>query len=134
MTRVLKPGGGLVVTAAALDVLRGGHAGTWPEVRRYTTARMRAIVEGAGLKITRLTYLFATLFPMMLVVRALTRDPGPGRGGSSELPSPTADWEMRVPPAPVNGALAMMLGAEAAISRRFPMPAGSSVLVVARKP
>jgi len=41
---------------------------------------------------------------------------------------------MRVPPAPVNGALAMMLGAEAAVSRRVPMPAGSSVLVVARKP
>jgi len=28
----------------------------------------------------------------------------------------------------------MMLGAEAAVSRRIPMPAGSSVLVVARKP
>ncbi len=133
MARVLKSGGGLVVTAAALDVLRGGHAGTWPEVRRYTTARMRSIVEGAGLKITRLTYLFATLFPLMLVVRALNRDPVQGRGGSSDAPPP-ADWEMRVPPAPVNGALAMMLGAEAAVSRRVPMPAGSSVLVVARKP
>jgi hypothetical protein len=41
---------------------------------------------------------------------------------------------MRVPPAPINGALATMLAGEAAISRHVPMPAGSSVLVVARKP
>src|ERR1041384_6903163 len=27
MARVLKPGGGLVVTASAMDMLRGGHAG-----------------------------------------------------------------------------------------------------------
>jgi SAM-dependent methyltransferase len=132
MARLLKPGGGLVVTAAALDVLRGGHAGTWPEVRRYTTGRMRSIVDGAGLEVSQLTYLFATLFPMMLVVRALNRDTGRCRGESSG--SPPGDWEMRVPPAPINTVLTMMLGAEAAVSRRIPMPAGSSVLVVARKP
>ena len=121
MARVLKPGGGLVVTAAAMNVLRGGHAGTWPEVRRYTTARMRSVVEGAGLEVQRLTYLFATLFPAMLAVRALNRD------------TPASDWEMRVPAAPLNVALTWMLSGEAAISRRIPMPAGSSVLVVARK-
>jgi len=121
MARVLKPGGGLVVTAAAMNVLRGGHAGTWPEVRRYTTARMRSVVEGAGLEVQRLTYLFATLFPAMLAVRALNRD------------TPASDWEMRVPAAPINVALTWMLSGEAAISRRVPMPAGSSVLVVARK-
>lgn len=121
MARVLKPGAGLVVTAAALNMLRGGHAGTWPEVRRYTTARMRSIVEGAGMKVQRLTYLFATLFPAMLAVRALNRA------------TPSSDWEMRVPAAPLNAALTWMLSGEAAISRRLPMPAGSSVLVVARK-
>ena len=140
LARVLKPGGGLVMTAAALDVLRGGHAGTWPEVRRYTTASMRAIVEAAGLEVRRLTYLFASLFPAMLAVRAMGRDdrrgrpsgrPMPSRGGSSD---PPVDWEMRVPAAPVNTALTWMLSGEAAISRRIPMPVGSSVLVVATKP
>jgi SAM-dependent methyltransferase len=140
MARVLKPGGGLVVTAAALDVLRGGHAGTWPEVRRYTTSRLRAIVDGAGLKVHRITYLFASLFPAMLAVRMLRRDAGQGRDGSSD-PSkssdppagPDADWEMHVPPTPVNAALTWMLSGEAALSRRVPMPVGSSVLVVAVK-
>ena len=127
MARVLKPGGALVVTAAALDVLRGGHAGTWPEVRRYTDARMRAIVENAGMKVHRLTYLFASLLPAMLAVRALRRD----RRAASAAGE---DWEMRVPAAPINTALTWMLRGEAAISRRIPMPVGSSVMVVARKP
>ena len=124
IARVIKPGGGLVVTAAALDLLRGGHAGTWPEVRRYTTGRMRSIVEGAGLKIRHLTYLFATLFPAMLAVRLAGRA---GEAGGD-------DWEMRVPAAPINATLAGMLAVEAALSRRIPMPVGSSVLVVAVKP
>src|SRR5262245_32135002 len=135
IARVIKPGGGLVVTAAALDLLRGGHAGTWPEVRRYTTVRMRSIVEGAGLKIRHLTYLFATLFPAMLAVRLSSRR----RGGSSDPPSGSGppsspDWEMRVPAAPINATLTGMLAIEAALSRRIPMPAGSSVMVVAVKP
>src|SRR5258705_9921887 len=134
MARVLKPGGGLVVTAAALDVLRGGHAGTWPEVRRYTTARMRAIVEGAGLQVQRLTYLFASLFPAMLAVRLMRRDAGQRAGESSDPPSgPDNDWEMTVPSAPINTALTWMLSGEAALSRRIPMPVGSSVLIVAVK-
>jgi SAM-dependent methyltransferase len=133
MARVLKPGGGLVVTAAALDVLRGGHAGTWPEVRRYTTARMRSIVEGAGLTVRRLTYLFASLFPAMIAVRALRRDERAGETGRAGGAG-RDDWEMRVPPAPINTALTWMLSGEAALSRRIPMPVGSSVLVVALKP
>ena len=134
IARVIKPGGGLVVTAAALDLLRGGHAGTWPEVRRYTTGRMRSIVEGAGLKIRHLTYLFATLFPAMLAVRLAGRAArevgGAGRAGGAG----SDDWEMRVPATPINATLTGMLAMEAALSRRIPMPVGSSVLVVAVKP
>jgi len=40
---------------------------------------------------------------------------------------------MRIPAAPINAALTWVLSGEAAISRRIPMPVGSSVLVVARK-
>src|SRR4030095_13383776 len=130
IARVIKPGGGLVVTASALDMLRGGHAGTWPEVRRYTSGRMRSIVEGAGLKIRHLTYLFATLFPAMRAVRLAGRA-GEAGGATSARGD---DWEMRVPAAPINATLTGMLAMEAALSRRIPMPVGSSVLVVAVKP
>ena len=122
IARVIKPGGGLVVTASAMNVLRGGHAGTWPEIRRYTTGRMRSIVEQSGLRIVQLTYLFATLFPALLAARMLNR------GATGD------DWEMRVPAAPVNTTLTTMLAIEGAISAHVPMPFGSSVMVVARKP
>ena len=133
MARVLKPGGGLVVTAAALDVLRGGHAGTWPEVRRYTTARMRAIVEGAGLQVAAphvsvRDRCFRRCSRCGCFAAIEKRRTWPETRGGSET-----DWEMRVPPAPINAALTWMLSGEAALSRHVPMPVGSSVLVVARK-
>jgi hypothetical protein len=40
---------------------------------------------------------------------------------------------MRVPAAPINATLTGLLAVEAALSRRIPMPVGSSVLVVAGK-
>jgi hypothetical protein len=91
---------------------------------------MRSIVEAAGLEIRHLTYLFATLFPAMLAVRLAGRASEEGRTG--EMPGD--DWEMRVPAAPINATLTGMLAVEAALSRRIPMPVGSSVLVVAVKP
>jgi SAM-dependent methyltransferase len=126
MRRLLRPGGTAIVTASAMEILRGGHAGAWPEVRRYTKARLRRITEDAGLQVHRLTYLFGTLFPMMLAVRAARRRGGDGGG---------EDWEMSIPPAPVNEALTWLLRGEAALTRRLPLaPAGSSVLVVATRP
>jgi ubiquinone/menaquinone biosynthesis C-methylase UbiE len=126
VARLLRPGGTAIITASALEVLRGGHAGAWPEVRRYTKGRMREIVEGAGLQVQRLTYLFGSLLPMMLAVRMLRR--------RTEADGAGEDWEMKVPAAPLNNALTWLLRAEATLTRHAPLtPAGSSVLVVARK-
>ena len=122
IARLLKPGGALVVTASAMKVLRGGHAGTWPEIRRYSTGRMRSIIETAGLQVEHITHLFAALFPALLVARAINR------GATGD------DWEMTVPAAPVNAALTAVLAVEAVASRHVPMPFGSSVLAVATKP
>lgn len=127
MARVLAPGGTAIVTAPAMAVLRGGHAAEWPEERRYSRTRMRRLAEAAGLRVERVTYLFASLFPLMLGVRTLRR--------LWEADSPGEDWEMHVPPAPVNAALTGLLRAEAALTSRVPLaPAGGSVLLVALKP
>jgi ubiquinone/menaquinone biosynthesis C-methylase UbiE len=48
MWRILKPGGHLVMNVAALEVLRGHHSTLSQEVRRYTPARLRSVVENAG--------------------------------------------------------------------------------------
>jgi SAM-dependent methyltransferase len=127
MARLLRPGGTAIVTASALEVLRGGHAAEWPEVRRYTKARLRQIAQGAGLQVQRATYLFGALFPMMLAVRIAAR-----RNNRSE--EKKEDWEFSVPAAPINQTLTWLLRAEAALTRHLPIaPAGSSALVVATK-
>ena len=43
--RVLKPGGYLLLHVAALDVLHGKHSVLSEETRRYTPAKLRALVE-----------------------------------------------------------------------------------------
>ena len=68
-----------------------------------------------------------SIFPLMLAARVTQRLTRPLRGLQR-------DTDITVPVAPVNSVLTWMLRGEAALSRRLPMPIGSSLLVVARKP
>ena len=127
MSRILRRGGALLVTLAALDSLSGDHAEAWREVRRYTPRSAGRLMEDAGLRVERVSFLFASLFPLMIAVRAGQRLLRPFR----EL---RRDSDIAVPVAPINAALTGLVYAEAALARRVAMPVGSSLLVVARKP
>jgi SAM-dependent methyltransferase len=127
MARVVRPGGAVVLTVAALEALRGDHAEAWHEVRRYTPRSARNLVETAGLRAERVSFLFASLFPLMLGVRSVQRLLRPFR----DL---RADTDIGVPSAPINAALTALVSAEAALLHRVPMPVGSSLLIVGRKP
>lgn len=128
MARVLKPGGAAVLNFAALDVLRGAHSVLAEEVRRYSRERVRQVMEGAGLRVERLTFVFASLFPLMLAARVGHR--WTRRGGEAEV----GEWEITVPWAPINAALTLAVGAEALALRGLDMPVGSSLMCLARKP
>jgi SAM-dependent methyltransferase len=127
MARVVRPGGAVVMTLAALDILRGDHAEVWQEVRRYTPDTARHLVEAAGLRAERVSFLFASIFPLMVSVRMVQRLTR--RFGRSVR----ADTDIAVPIGPVNLLLTALVSAEASIIRHVPMPIGSSLLVVARK-
>jgi SAM-dependent methyltransferase len=127
MARIVRPGGTVVVTLAALDLLRGDHAEAWEEKRRYTPASARRLLESAGLVPERVSFLFASLFPLMASVRLVQRVTR--RFGRTVR----ADSDIAVPSAPVNALLTTLVSAEAALLRHVPMPIGSSLLVVARK-
>jgi ubiquinone/menaquinone biosynthesis C-methylase UbiE len=127
MARVARPGGVVVISMAALPVLHGDHSEVWREYRRYTPAMARALAEQAGLQIERLSFMFATLFPLMLVSRSWQRLTRPYRRVRD-------DTDITTPAGPVNAALSGLLRFEAALARRVEMPVGSSLLVVARKP
>jgi len=128
MARVLRPGGAAVFNFAALEVLRGSHSVFAEEVRRYTPSQVRQLLEGAGLQVQRLTFAYASLFPLMLAARVghrwLRGDGGPESG----------EWEITVPSPPVNGVLTVAVGAEALVLRALNMPFGSSLMCLARKP
>ena len=125
MHRVLKPGGVAFINAAALDILTGSHATLANERRRYTTARLRAKLDAAGFDVIRMSYTNFTTLPLTLAVRLAQR--WAGHGGEA------AETEMAVPAAPVNGLLAGCLRIEAALLRVTSLPAGSSVMCVARR-
>jgi SAM-dependent methyltransferase len=126
MARVAKPGGVVVASMAALDILHGDHAEVWKEYRRYNRDTARALAEQAGLRVERVAFMFATLFPLLVLSRGAQRLTRRFRGVRD-------DTDISIPPAPVNGLLSWMLAAEAALSRRAGMPVGSSVFFVARK-
>jgi len=126
MARVVKPGGAVVISMAALPILHGDHSEVWREYRRYTRATARALAEQAGLRVERVSYMFASLVPLMVVTRGVQRLTRPYRALRD-------DTDITIPPGPVNAALSGVLRAEAALARRLEMPTGSSLLVVARK-
>lgn len=127
MYRVLRPGGAAIVNTAALGILRGTHSIFAGEVRRSNRSQLRRVLSSAGFGIVRLTYTNFSLFPLMVVVRAVQRAAG--------LPSAEgAGAEIAVPPAPINAALSALLALEARALRLVDLPAGSSLLCLARKP
>ncbi len=127
MHRVLRPGGAIVVNAAALDILYGDHSVFVSELRRYSCSSLRSRLERVGFRIERITYTNACLFPVAAVVRAVQRLRGVREEGGER-------GDFYVPPAPVNACLAAALAVEArAIAAGVDMPFGSSVLCLARK-
>jgi ubiquinone/menaquinone biosynthesis C-methylase UbiE len=127
MARIVRPGGAIVLTMAALEVLRGDHAEVWKEVRRYTPARARRLVEQAGLEAEHVAFLFASTFPLMLATRVSQRLTRPFR-------SVRRDSDIAVPAVPINAMLTALVSAEASVARFVKMPIGSSIVVIGRKP
>jgi SAM-dependent methyltransferase len=128
IARVLKPGGRVVMNLAALEVLRGQHSVFAEEVRRYTPGGVRRLMASAGLTVQRLTFVHASLFPIMFPVRVLQRMIG--ENGQPD----SGEWEIKVPPEPVNAVLSAIVGIESLALRAVNMPFGSSLLCLARKP
>ena len=123
MIRVLKPGGWAIVNVAALPWLRGNHSVLGGELRRYRRQELRSKLEAAGFRVTRSSYTNFSILPMVAAVRAKQRLTG----------HVESDAEISVPSAPINSALAALLGLEAIALRAVNMPLGSSVMAVAQK-
>jgi SAM-dependent methyltransferase len=127
MYRLARPGGFAVINVAAMNSLRGDHSILSRELRRYTDASLRRLLERAGFRIVRMTHTNAALFLPLLVLRTVQRR----RGLSAEEDS---HQEITVPPAPLNMLLTTALRIESWWLRRFNSRFGSSLLCLAKKP
>jgi SAM-dependent methyltransferase len=120
--RVLRPGGLLAVTVPALPGLWSGRDRAAGHLRRYTRRGLERLLLDGGLEVEALGFYQFFLLPLMVLTRLISR--------SKDRP---ADLEERPPPR-LNRLLAAVNRFEAALADRVPMPVGSSLLALARKP
>lgn len=122
LTRVLKPGGLILIKNPALKILWGAHDEAVHSRHRYTRGELEKLMEGAGLLLVRSTYANSLLFPVLLSRRFLDRLLN--RHGS----------DVALLPPPLERLFGALLRVEASLVRRFDLPIGASVFAVARKP
>ena len=126
MARVLAPGGVLLLHLPAFPALHGEHDRAVHIRRRYRRPELAAMLRGAGLAVTRLTYRVSFLFPIAAPARLLTRI---GLSGKDEARS-----DLRALPGTINRALtAVLLAENRTILSGFDLPIGLSVFAVAEK-
>ena len=120
--RVLQPGGWLLLRLPAYNWLRGAHDDVVHTRHRYTRWEMRRKLVTAGFEPTRVTYANTLLLAPAILWRCFQR---------------CIDWrtasDVRQLPAWVNLGLRALLHLERVWLRLFNLPAGLSVLTLARK-
>lgn len=118
----LRPGGWLLATVPAFEFLWSGHDERHHHKRRYVKSALVRQIRGAGLMPVRATYFNTLLFPVVAALRLLRNAFGL-KGDDEALPSPR-----------VNAALTALFSFERHLIGRMPLPAGVSLLILARKP
>ncbi len=120
--RVLRPGGGLVLTVPALPCLWSPHDDVNGHVRRYRSLELAQRILHAGLHLERLTYFNTLLLPLAVVERAVLKRLGR-----------RASFGLRTPPRPMNAVLRTIFELEAPLLSRTDLPLGLSLLALARR-
>lgn len=127
IARVLKPGGTLLVHAAAYNFLYSHHDQATHTRQRYTRGRLLDLVFHAGLRVETISYHNTVLFPLAAVVRCAQK---------VFRPNPQAPRsDLRPLPAFLNRVLTLPLLLENRLIRLgVRLPFGLSVFCVASKP
>jgi 2-polyprenyl-3-methyl-5-hydroxy-6-metoxy-1,4-benzoquinol methylase len=121
MVEMLRTGGLLVITVPAFQALWDHHDEVNLHFRRYTTATLRRVLDGQGLELLRLRYVFRCLFPPKYLVAKLNRC------RSRKLEQHT------IPGPVVTRFMTRLCVLEDTLLRALPIPFGTSALAVARR-
>jgi SAM-dependent methyltransferase len=126
--RIVKPGGMLVSTVPAYQLLFGPHDRALQHHRRYRRTAFGQLLERAGFELERLSYFNTVLFPPSAAVRLAQR----------ALPQRESDASnasnLTVPLGALNAALVKIFDVERMALRKVSLPFGLSILAVARRP
>jgi SAM-dependent methyltransferase len=121
--RVLRPGGGLILTVPQHRWLWSPADDYGHHERRYTRRQLISAVSTAGFSIARVTSFVTALLPLMAASRAYRSDPADF--------DPSAEFQI---PRVIDRSFEVLAGAERAlIARGVSLPAGGSLLLVARR-
>lgn len=123
--RVLRPGGMLYLQLPAFDRLRSRHDAAVFTRHRYTADEVRRLLRAADLRLRRVTYANALLFPAAAAWR-IVQKAGAARADERS--------DVRPVPRPLNAGLRAALSWEAPVLARWNLPFGLSVIGVAQKP
>lgn len=126
--RALKPGGILIINLVAFESLRSSHDIAVQTRRRYTRPEVVAMLENAGFTVERASYRLGLLFPPIALVRLLRRLTTAG------TPAGEVHSDVAPLPRPLNSLLARLAGLENRIIPHFPIPLGTSIFAVGRRP
>lgn len=121
LSRLLAPGGRLLLTVPAYHWMWGPHDDFLHHKRRYSRAELRSKVGSADLKLERMSFFNTLLFPVAAIVRVKERL------SRSDAPSGKA-----VPTAGVNSLLRRTFAAERWLLDRMNLPFGVSLMAVLR--
>lgn len=124
--RLCAPGGRVVVSVPAFQLLWSRHDETFGHRRRYRARQLEAIFDAAGLERERTTYTNFLVFPVALVWRVLSRVLRLGRSGPGHDFWPVPGW--------LNALLVRAYRLEAWWLARADLPVGVSVVCIGRKP
>jgi hypothetical protein len=127
LSRVLAPGGVLLLLEPAFESLRREHDVTVHGRRRYRRADLVELALDNGLAVQRATYAYSFLAPPAAVLGALGRVRRPSL--ASDSASPESDVDRRA----LDGVFAPLAKAERRLLSRRDMPFGTSVIVVASR-
>lgn len=122
MRRVLRPGGRALLFVPAFMFLWGVQDDISNHRRRYTAKELKRVVQEAGFKIERATYVNISFFAPILLGRLLMR--------ATRL-RPESENNLTI--GFLNGVLGRLLGAESVPLRHLNFPFGVSIICVARR-
>lgn len=123
IARVMRPGSVAIISVPAHPWLFSEHDTALRHFRRYSKAAIRQLLERNGLKILRLTYWNAALFPAICLRRLMVSRRSQSRARS----------DLGVTPTLINEGLAALLAMEAAILRHTSLPWGVSLVALAQR-